>query len=429
VDIPVNSGNRKRPANQGDILLWSGGVVLTLVALAWLLVARPWAPAPAWDAAPNASARLQPPSAANDGAVGAGRTVADDDVGNPLRMAELAYDAGMLLEPGNYSAWALFQHALQQDPDNPLALAGLTRVADDLVTRGRIAGEQGRFDDAQLMISRVLAILPEHGGAQALELMLEAARARELAARERDGSGPPDPIQPTIAATATLADITGLSGADQDGEPEQPTPETADATAAIEQMVAEFTAALADNRLLAPQDGSARFHHSRLLVSAPLDERTREAGARLFQALMQRAAESTSLLDADAANLWLDEADQLGVDAQAVSELREELTERLVAAESARPFPVSSLNVLSYSAPTYPSRALERRIEGWVDLEFTVDQQGRPRDVVITDSSHDAYFRHEALRAVEQWRFEPREFMGRRISQRSYTRVRFVLEN
>jgi periplasmic protein TonB len=85
--------------------------------------------------------------------------------------------------------------------------------------------------------------------------------------------------------------------------------------------------------------------------------------------------------------------------------------------------------VLSYSAPTYPSRALERRIEGWVDLEFTVDQQGRPRDVVITDSSHDAYFRHEALRAVEQWRFEPREFMGRRISQRSYTRVRFVLEN
>ncbi len=425
----MKGGNRNRPDNQGDILLWSGGVVLTLVAVAWLLVARPWAPAPAWNADPDASAGPQPPSAANGGAVGAGRTVADDDVGNPLRMAELAYDAGMLLEPENYSAWALYQRALQQDPDNPLALAGLTRVADDLVTRGRIAGEQGRFDDAQLMISRVLAILPEHGGAQSLELMVETARARELAARERDESRPPEPFQPTIAATATPPDINGISDADQDGGPEQPTPETADATAAIEQMVAEFTAALADNRLLAPQDGSARFHHARLIVSAPLDERTREAGVRLFQALMQRASEAASLLDADAANLWLDEADQLGVDAQAVSALREELTERLVAAESARPFPVSSLNLLSYSAPTYPSRALERRIEGWVDLEFTVDQQGRPGEVVITDSSHDAYFRHEAVRAVEQWRFEPREFMGRRISQRSYTRVRFVLEN
>jgi TonB family protein len=430
----MSNSDRQRSANPGDILLWSGCAVLALVAVAWLLVARPWAPTPAWVAGPDTTPELPTPStgigsgsSAGSG-IGTGRAAAEDDIGNPLRMAELAYDAGMLLEPAAYSAWALYQRALQLDPDNPLALAGLTRVADDLVTRGTIAVEQGRVDDARLLVSRVVAILPNHGGARSLQLIMEAAEASELAARERTESRPPEPFSPAIAATATPLDINGGAGADQTDGPDQAAG-TADAAQAVDRIVAEFSDALADQRLLAPQDGSAKFHLSRLMVSAPLDERTAEAGRRLFQALMQRAGEAVALLDADAAGLWLDEAEQLGVDARAVGALREELIERLVSAESTRPVPVSTLTLLSYTPPAYPVRALDRLIEGWVDLEFTVDTQGRTVDVVVTDGSHDAYFRYEAVRAVEQWRFEPREFLGRRIPQRSYTRLRFAIED
>ena len=86
----------------------------------------------------------------------------------------------------------------------------------------------------------------------------------------------------------------------------------------------------------------------------------------------------------------------------------------------------SDLKVVNYVAPEYPDRALERGVEGWVDIEFTVATDGTTRDVTVADASTPTYFRREAVAAVEQWRFEPRVFMGRTIEQRSYTRIRFV---
>jgi protein TonB len=69
---------------------------------------------------------------------------------------------------------------------------------------------------------------------------------------------------------------------------------------------------------------------------------------------------------------------------------------------------------------------LDRSIEGWVEVEFTVDTTGATREIVVADASHEALFRREALQAIEKWQFEPRVFMGRTIEQRSYTRIRFV---
>jgi TonB family protein len=78
-------------------------------------------------------------------------------------------------------------------------------------------------------------------------------------------------------------------------------------------------------------------------------------------------------------------------------------------------------------APEFPQRASERNITGWVDVEFTVGTDGKTRNIVVTDASHETMFRREAMAAVEKWQFEPRVFMGRPIEQTSYTRIRFVL--
>jgi protein TonB len=94
--------------------------------------------------------------------------------------------------------------------------------------------------------------------------------------------------------------------------------------------------------------------------------------------------------------------------------------------EAAKPLPASALKITSYVAPEYPQRALERGIEGWVDVEFTVAPDGTTRAVRVAGSSNENYFGREAMAAVEQWRFEPRIFMDRPIEQRSYTRIRFV---
>jgi protein TonB len=94
--------------------------------------------------------------------------------------------------------------------------------------------------------------------------------------------------------------------------------------------------------------------------------------------------------------------------------------------ESAKPVPASALKISTYVAPEYPQRALERSLEGWVDIEFTVGTDGMTHDVTVTAASHEAYFRREATDAVSKWQFEPRVFMGRAIEQTAYTRMRFV---
>src|SRR6185503_13038170 len=164
----------KPSSNQGDLLLWVAGGAIAVFGAAWLVIMQPWkgggdereltlAMATTSSAA-TSPALTAPAEAVADDAAAAPETELD----NPLRMAQLAYDAGMLVEPDEYSAWTLFSRALKSEPDNAAALEGLTKVADDLVRRGETALDQGRFDDARATVERVRAVLPQHPGAKAL---------------------------------------------------------------------------------------------------------------------------------------------------------------------------------------------------------------------------------------------------------------------
>ncbi len=84
------------------------------------------------------------------------------------------------------------------------------------------------------------------------------------------------------------------------------------------------------------------------------------------------------------------------------------------------------MKVVTYVAPVYPTRALDRGMAGWVDLEFTVGTDGKTRDITVANASNDNLFRREAMDAVKQWQFEPRVFLNRTIDQRVFTRIRFV---
>ena len=144
-------------------------------ASAWLFITQPWSNSDA--DAPEVGARHAPPvlAAASpalttevEAVAGDARSCPDATLDNPLRMAQLAYDAGMLIEPEEYSAWTLFARVLKTEPDKLAAREGLTKVADDLVRRGETALDQGRFDDARATVERIRATLPEHAGAKAL---------------------------------------------------------------------------------------------------------------------------------------------------------------------------------------------------------------------------------------------------------------------
>jgi len=403
------SATQPTAANQSDLLLWVAGGAIAAVGIAWLVIMKPWAgsdvamPTPAPTVASSAAATP------TDTATGGDELVADaveTTLDNPLRMAELAYDAGMLVEPEEYSAWTLYARVVKAEPDNATAVAGLTKVADDLVRRGETALDQGRFDDARSTVERIRAALPTHPGAKALAAKIWPQVAPQQPTAEA--------LRPSPVETTRVARVEAPAPARPAVDP-------------LAQANEAFASAMAAGRLLTPANQSAK-HYVGVLMGANRDHAvTLRARETLSQEFLSRAAQSVEALDAEAAGIWIDEAEALGVNVAGVTKARAALTEHLIAMEAAKPLPASSLKIITYVAPSFPQRAIDRRLEGWVDVEFTVGADGSTRDVTVADASHESLFRREAKEAVEKWRFEPRMFMGRAIEQRSYTRMRFVL--
>jgi protein TonB len=56
--------------------------------------------------------------------------------------------------------------------------------------------------------------------------------------------------------------------------------------------------------------------------------------------------------------------------------------------------------------PEYPPQARQRRIEGWVQVRFTISTAGSVRDAVVVKSSH-ALFERNAVQAVSKWKYQP----------------------
>ncbi|WP_114417144.1 TonB family protein [Marinospirillum perlucidum] len=61
--------------------------------------------------------------------------------------------------------------------------------------------------------------------------------------------------------------------------------------------------------------------------------------------------------------------------------------------------------------PRYPRHALSRRIEGWVELGFSVDAEGEviPESIEILASRPEGVFDRAARRAIARWRFASHE--------------------
>ncbi len=58
--------------------------------------------------------------------------------------------------------------------------------------------------------------------------------------------------------------------------------------------------------------------------------------------------------------------------------------------------------------PRYPARALQREIEGWVLLEFSISPAGTVINPFVVDSEPPRTFDRAALRAVARWKYKPK---------------------
>ena len=80
--------------------------------------------------------------------------------------------------------------------------------------------------------------------------------------------------------------------------------------------------------------------------------------------------------------------------------------------------------------PIFPPRALDRGIEGWVQLRYTITAAGTVKDLVVVDADPKGVFDEAATKAVLRYRYNPRVENGAAVEQRGVQLViRFKLEN
>jgi TonB family protein len=76
-----------------------------------------------------------------------------------------------------------------------------------------------------------------------------------------------------------------------------------------------------------------------------------------------------------------------------------ELREAPEVAQKATPFACKK-------SPQFPIAAIRRKIEGWVILEYSLDEEGYPYNMIVIDSSPEGYFEKSAVESLSSCRFK-----------------------
>jgi len=64
--------------------------------------------------------------------------------------------------------------------------------------------------------------------------------------------------------------------------------------------------------------------------------------------------------------------------------------------------------------PQYPQQARQRKLEGWVQVTFTISTAGSVRDASVVKSS-DSVFERSAIQAVNKWKYQPQMQEGKPV--------------
>ena len=67
--------------------------------------------------------------------------------------------------------------------------------------------------------------------------------------------------------------------------------------------------------------------------------------------------------------------------------------------------------------PEYPPDAARDGLEGWVELNFSIDESGAVRNVVVVNSEPKRVFDRAAKRALQRWKYQAKREEGRAVMQ------------
>jgi len=302
----------------------------------------------------------------------------EDHVTPLLTLAAQRIADGHLLEPDRDSARYYVQEAMRADPQSAAALDAKRALASRLMEDARGAIDRRDFAHALTVIESANGI--------AVPANIEA-------------------VQNLLAAARQQADVDARS-----------------------QLLKNANERLLQDRLIEPANDNAKYFYLTLKQLEPGNPALASMLQDLGTRLTSKARRALILGQLPAAKSWLDEVGSIGFSSAEVSSVQHDL-DAAVAQQNFMTtlIPASQLTVLKSVQPNYPIRAVDGKIEGWVDVEFTVAETGRVKDVSVRATSVPGVFEDAAVKAVSQWRYKPVLRDAKPVPVRSEIRVRFTL--
>jgi len=299
-----------------------------------------------------------------------------------LPRAEAALEAGRLEAPADDNALDLYRDVLLAQPDDAAARAGLERATGLVLAQAHAESVAGRGDEARRLVRRVLGVDPANPLGLAMQARLETPPPIDAAATpEEPTEGFMSVLRREFSSTrrTTPAPAATPRAATQVPQP-----------AAVETRPTTTAAAPGGGPLVAPAPEQ----------SPPPDQAGADSPQTATAAASSAAAPPQS---ASAAN---------------------------PAGGGPSLVPLREFSRVSTTQPDYPEDARRKGTEGWVRLEFTVNERGRVRDIVVVAAEPQGVFEDVASAALSRWRFRPPVAAdGRPVPLRTSVQLRFELED
>jgi len=216
-----------------------------------------------------------------------------------LAQAESALQRGELASPPGNNAVELFRGALELDPGNTLAKAGLIRVADRLLTASERAITVGNIEDARKMVAVAESLTPATARGAFVMMQIEREHERTALTKAKDSDA-----QDKLAKGATYLRLA--------------------------------RSRLASGALIEPSEDNARYYVDAARQIIPEDSGVEETSHLLQKQLLDLASTAASAGNAADTERWLANADSAGAPRQEMTTIRRSLQDTLIGARATK---------------------------------------------------------------------------------------------
>ena len=392
----VDSVANERKKN--NVVAYAAVGVLVLAVFGWLLLGG------------NSEPEVAPVTIAEPEAIETQELTVSASVQRINELNQLASTAMLeerVIAPKGDNALAYYEQVLAIDAYDSTAYQGKKAIADRLRGSYNKLVNNAEFDRALKVINVLQRIEPLNLDNDALRNGLE--KSIDVHVTKIQQSGTSEEIAKTTAVLEKLgSEFEGSKSASA-------------ALQAEKKLVARIDKAIEEDNLIPSAKGNAYSLVSESLKKntiskANIAPRVKTLSSKLLKAA-NAALDAKNLTEAEKVGALIK---RLNVDKESLSGLNKKIAAlklettpvveeeaKVEVAAVPEPAKIIPAKIISRANPRYPNRALNKNVEGWVEVQFNVSVKGIPENIAVNAAEPVGVFDDAALRAVKKWRFSP----------------------